>query len=737
MNDFKNIIDTDLTSFSKEAYLNYSMYVILDRALPKVEDGLKPVQRRILFAMDDLNLSSKSKHKKSARTVGDVLGKYHPHGDSACYEAMVIMAQPFNYRHPLIDGQGNWGAQDDPKSYAAMRYTESRLTGYASTLLSEIKSGTTDFQPNFDGTLKEPIVLPSQVPNILLNNVTGIAVGMSCEIPSHNLEEVVKATSFLLDHPGAKEVDLLDFLPAPDLASGGIITTSRSDFEKIYSTGLGSFKVRSKYHIENKNNIVITELPFRVQGTKVIEKIASLMSAKKISMIDDIRDEADHENPIRIVISLKKNIKASTEQIMEHLFSVTDLEVSNRVEMRMIGLNGKPQTKSLKTILNEWILFRQNTIIKKLKYRLNKIEERLHLIHALFIVYLNVEEVIEIIRHEEDPKNVLQERFELTEIQANYILDTKLRSLARLEENALITEKESLESEALIINDTLNSKTKLNSIIKKIMKNVVKEYGSKRITTLQEVKEIQSLSEDDLVSSEPITVVLSKKGWVRAGKGHSFNPESLQYKTGDLFLAECKTESNKESILFDDTGKSFVISNSVLPSAKSLGIPVTSLIKTTDNASIIDIFTANKNDLRVVVSKEGYGFMCSSEDFYSKQKKGKSIINCNQHSALKTAIVNDADKILVATHEGYLIVFNKNELPILKKGKGNKLINLSNEDYVVKICGLNENSSITIKGKDKTERWTQSKIDVHNSYRGRKGKKVPRTFGFIQDIIVE
>ncbi|MGD1527021.1 DNA topoisomerase IV subunit A [Vibrio harveyi] len=728
MNELKNIIPTDLTAFTEKSYLNYSMYVILDRALPSVQDGLKPVQRRILYAMHELNLAHTAKYKKSARTIGDVLGKYHPHGDSACYEAMVMMAQPFNYRYPLVDGQGNWGSQDDPKSFAAMRYTEARLTAYASTLLSELKKGTTEFIANFDGTMKEPLVLPSQVPNILLNSITGIAVGMGTEIPSHNLNEVVEATKILLDNPNASIDELMAVLPAPDFASGGYVVTSKADMKRTYETGVGSVRVRSKYHVEG-NDIVIDELPYKVQGERIIEKLADLINKKKLAMITDLRDESDHKNPIRIVISLKKNGKLTPDQIMEHLFCVTDLEVSRKVNLNMIGLNGKPAVKSLHRVLSEWIEFRQQTVRKRLQSRLNKINDRLHLIEGLIIAFLNLDRVISIIRESDDPKEALMSEFSLSATQADYILDTKLKSLARLEETELKKEQAKLEKEARSIQNILGSEKKINKLIKVEMTKVVESFGDERRSIVMDAPAPQAISEADLSPSEPITVVLSQKGWIRLGKGHQLKPESLQYKVGDGFQASLQTESNRDISLFDSNGRVYSIPTTTLPSAKSLGQPLSTLVTAAPNANFIDMISFDDKDNRLLYSKEGYGFICPIEEFGTRQKKGKPLLNCEPGSAMRGVKVEQHDKLAVLTEQGHMLTFDMSSLPELKKGKGNKLIALTEGDKVVCCLPFTSGEAITIQGEKKEERWTLAKLSPFEGSRGRKGKKVPKTFG--------
>lgn len=730
----KNIIATDLPNFVEGAYLDYSMYVILDRALPKVQDGLKPVQRRILYAMNDLSLSHTSKFKKSARTIGDVLGKYHPHGDSACYEAMVMMAQPFNYRYPLVDGQGNWGSQDDPKSFAAMRYTESRLTSYAGTMLSELKQGTTDFNPNFDGTMKEPVVLPARIPNILLNSATGIAVGMATEIPPHRLNDVVAATNHLMDNPKVEIDELMEYIPGPDFPSGGFIISSKENIRSIYTTGRGSVRVRAKYSVENKNEIVVTEIPYKVKGCKLLENIAEMMQKKKLPMVEDLRDESDHENPTRLVLVLKKNLRLPIEKVMDHLFKVTDLEVNRSVNMNMIGLNNKPQVKPLLSVLKEWISFRQSTVRKKLNFRLDKIAARMHIIEALLITYLNIDEVIEIIRHSEEPKEALIERFKLSEIQSNAILDTKLRNLAKLEELELRVEKHELKEEAEKIELILSSERRLNTYIKKDMTEIVKNHGDERRSDILDLAVPVELNVDDLLPSEPVTVIISDKGWLRSGRGHTINPASLSYKTGDGFYMSYHGESAKETVVIDSSGRSFSISNKELPTAKSLGAPVTDYVTPSPGSNIIDIFSGSATTNRLMASKEGYGFICIGTEFSTRQKKGKVILTCKPGNALKSSSITSQENIAVSTLGGQILIFKLGELPELKKGKGNKLIGLNSGDTVISVTPFSEGQSLLVIGDSKEERWTPAKYSEYIGVRGRKGKKIPRTFGNIVDV---
>lgn len=524
-----------LADFTEQAYLNYSMYVIMDRALPHIGDGLKPVQRRIVYAMSELGLDADAKHKKSARTVGDVLGKYHPHGDSACYEAMVLMAQPFSYRYTLVDGQGNWGAPDDPKSFAAMRYTEARLSRYSELLLDELGQGTVDWVPNFDGTMNEPATLPARLPNLLLNGTTGIAVGMATDVPPHNLREVAAACVRLLDEPGATVEQLTEHVPGPDFPTEAEIITPKADLLKIYQTGRGSVRMRAVYRVED-GDIVVTALPHQVSGAKVLEQIAAQMQAKKLPMVADLRDESDHENPCRIVIIPRSN-RVDAEELMTHLFATTDLESSYRVNTNVIGLDGKPQVKDLRTLLTEWLQYRVGTVRRRLQFRLDKVEKRLHLLEGLLIAFLNLDEVIRIIRSEDHPKPVLMERFGLTDLQADYILDTRLRQLARLEEMKIRGEQDELAKEREKLLALLGSEAKLKKLVRKEILEDAEKYGDARRSPLVERAEAKALSETELMPTEPVTVVLSEKGWVRCAKGHDIDATGLSYKAGDGFKA--------------------------------------------------------------------------------------------------------------------------------------------------------------------------------------------------------
>lgn len=630
--NYDGIETLPLQTYTEKAYLDYSMYVILDRALPHLGDGLKPVQRRIVYAMSELGLSAASKHKKSARTVGDVLGKYHPHGDLACYEAMVLMAQPFSYRYPLVDGQGNWGSQDDPKSFAAMRYTESRLTPYAKVLLQELGQGTVDWQANFDGTLEEPVTLPARLPNVLLNGATGIAVGMATDIPPHNLREVVTACIHLLDHPTASLADLCKFIPAPDFPTEAEIITPAAEFLSLYEKGIGSFKMRARYELE-EGDIVITALPYQVSGSKILEQIAQQMQAKKLPLVEDLRDESDHEQPVRLIIVPRSN-RVDIEQLMSHLFASTDLEKSYRVNLNMIGLNGRPQVKDLRQILSEWLTYRRQTVTRRLQWRLDKVEKRLHLLAGLLIAFLNLDEVIRIIRSEDEPKPKLIKRFELSELQAEYILDTKLRQLARLEEMKIRGEQAELAKEREEILGLLSSDKKLTSLIRKELKEDAKLYGDERRSPLIEREAAQILDEAALTPAEPITVVLSKMGWIRAAKGHDIEPEALSYKQGDGFLAAAYGRSNQQLVLLDNTGRTYSLPANTLPSARGQGEPLTGKLSLPSGGRFINILLGKDSDVYLLSSAEGYGFICSFEAMQSRNKAGKVTLTAGDQVAI-------------------------------------------------------------------------------------------------------
>ncbi len=664
-----------LADFTEQAYLNYSMYVIMDRALPHIGDGLKPVQRRIVYAMSELGLDADAKHKKSARTVGDVLGKFHPHGDSACYEAMVLMAQPFSYRYTLVDGQGNWGAPDDPKSFAAMRYTEARLSRYAEVLLSEVGQGTVDWVPNFDGTLQEPAVLPARLPNILLNGTTGIAVGMATDVPPHNLREVASACVRLLDEPKATIEQLCEHIQGPDYPTEAEIITPRAEILKMYESGRGSIRMRAVYRVED-GDIVVTALPHQVSGAKVLEQIAAQMQAKKLPMVADLRDESDHENPCRIVIIPRSN-RVDADELMQHLFATTDLESSYRVNVNIIGLDGRPQLKNLRAILVEWLEFRTNTVRRRLQHRLDKVERRLHLLDGLLTAFLNLDEVIHIIRTEEHPKQALIARFELSEIQAEYILETRLRQLARLEEMKIRGEQDELLKEQAKLQALLGSEAKLRKLVRSELIKDAETYGDARRSPIVERVEAKALSENELMPTEPVTVVLSEKGWVRCAKGHDIDATGLSYKAGDGFKAAAAGRSNQFAVLIDSTGRSYSVAAHSLPSARGQGEPLTGRLTPPPGATFECVLLPEDDALYVVASDAGYGFVVKGEDLQAKNKAGKGLLSLPNGAKVMTPrpVANrEQDWLAAVTTEGRLLVFKVSDLPQLGKGKGNKII---------------------------------------------------------------
>ncbi|ODV11267.1 MAG: DNA topoisomerase IV subunit A [Rhodanobacter sp. SCN 68-63] len=677
MNLQANYEQIPLKEYAERAYLDYSMYVVLDRALPFVGDGLKPVQRRIIYAMSELGLAATAKPKKSARTIGDVIGKFHPHGDSSCYEAMVLMAQPFSYRYPLVDGQGNFGSPDDPKSFAAMRYTESKLSPIAEALLGELGHGTVDWVPNFDGTMDEPSWLPARVPHVLLNGSMGIAVGMATDIPPHNLREVVSACIRLLDDPEASVADLCEHVLGPDYPTEAEIITPRKELLAIYTTGGGSLRARAVYGVED-GNVVITALPHQVSPSKILEQIAAQMRAKKLPMIEDLRDESDHENPIRLVIVPRSN-RVDTDEMMQHLFATTDLEKSFRVNLNMIGMDGRPQVKDLKKILTEWLSFRTATVTRRLEHRLGKVERRLHLLEGLRIAYLNLDEVIRIVRTEDEPKPVLMSRFRLSEEQTDYILETKLRQLARLEEMKITAEANQLEEERARINVLLKSPAKLKGLIKEELRADAAKYGDDRRSPLVQREVAQALDESALVASEPVTVVLSQKGWIRAGKGHDVDAEGLSYREGDGLLAAVRARTTQQIAVIDSTGRSYSTPAHTLPSARGNGEPLTGRFTPPAGASF-DALAAGDNDTRLILATDfGYGFVTRFEALTGRNKAGKQIISLSDGAKVLAPQVSadpSRDRIVVVTSEGHLLMFSVAELPELDKGKGNKLIDI-------------------------------------------------------------
>lgn len=733
-----------LRKFTEDAYLNYSMYVIMDRALPFIGDGLKPVQRRIIYAMSELGLSATAKYKKSARTVGDVLGKFHPHGDSACYEAMVLMAQPFSYRYPLVDGQGNWGAPDDPKSFAAMRYTESRLSRFSEILLAEINQGTADWVPNFDGTMLEPKMLPARLPHILLNGITGIAVGMATDIPPHNVREVANAAVHMIDNPNADLEQLMMFVQGPDYPTEAEIITSKSDLQKMYATGRGSIRMRAIWHKEN-GDIIITALPHQTSGAKLLEQIAAQMRAKKLPMVEDLRDESDHENPTRIVIVPRTN-RIDCDQLMNHLFASTDLEKSFRANINMLGLDGRPQVKDLVTIIKEWLEYRRNTVRRRLQYRLDKVIARLHILEGLLAAYLNIDEVIEIIRSEDDPKAELMSRFDLSVTQADAILEIKLRQLAKLEEIKIRGELDELAKERDQLEKLLGSERRLNTLIKKEIIADAEKYGDDRRSPLVERAEAKALTERDLIPSETITVVLSEKGWIRHAKGHEVDPNTLNYKSGDNYLAHARGKSNQPAIFLSSDGRSYALESHSLPSARSQGEPITGRLNLTPGTNMRQVMMADDNQLWLMASDAGYGFICKSSDMVSKNKSGKALLTVPEKSLVlppqPIADINN-DQIMAITNEGRMLLFPIKDLPQLGKGKGNKIINIpsarakAREEFLSYLTVITADSHVTLYAGKRKLGLKPSDLENFRGERGRRGSMLPRGLQRVTEIEID
>lgn len=732
-----------LKAYTEMAYLNYSMYVILDRALPHIGDGLKPVQRRIVYAMSELGLKNTAKYKKSARTVGDVLGKYHPHGDSACYEAMVLMAQPFSYRYPLVDGQGNWGSADDPKSFAAMRYTEARLGRYADVLLAELGQGTVDWLPNFDGTLDEPATLPARLPNLLLNGVTGIAVGMATDIPPHNLKEVAAACVYLLEHPSATLDDLCQHISGPDFPTDAELISTPEDIRKMYAQGRGSLRMRAVY-VQEQGDIIITALPHQVSGAKILEQIADQMQKKKLPMVADLRDESDHENPTRLVITPKSS-RTDIEQLMNHLFATTDLERTYRVNMNVIGIDGRPQVKSLDVMLREWLEYRQTTVTRRLKYRLDKVEGRLHLLEGLIIAFLNIDEVIEIIRQADNPKAELMSRFALSDRQAEAILDLKLRHLARLEEQKLRGEQAELEREREYLQKVLGSDRRLKTLIKKEIQADAKLYGDDRRSNIVRREEAKALSETELMTADPVTVVVSEKGWIRMAKGHEIEADKLSYKAGDSLGFVAKGRSNQMTTLFDSTGRTYTLPTHTLPSARSQGEPLTGRISPPAGATFKAAILDDDKALYLVASDAGYGFVTTVGDMITRNKNGKTTLTLPKNAQVlpPVKIVDVENQFVVAiSNEGRMLVFPLKELPVMARGKGNKLIGIpsaraeSGEEVVAAVTVVSQDQSLTIYAGRRHLTLKLNDLEHYFGERGRRGNKLPRGFQKVDKVEV-
>ncbi len=740
-NEFETI---SLSQYTESAYLNYAMYVINDRALPHIGDGLKPVQRRIIYAMSELRLTADAKYAKSARTVGDVIGKFHPHGDSASYEAMVLMAQAFSYRYPLVDGQGNWGSPDDPKSFAAMRYTESKLTKYAEVLLSELGQGTVDWIANFDGTREEPVNLPARLPNILLNGGSGIAVGMATDIPPHNIREVASACIHLLDKPKATVKDLLTHIKGPDFPTGAEIISSKDDIASIYETGRGAVRTRAVYHQED-GDIVITALPYQVSGTKVLEQIAQQMQTKKLPMVVDLRDESDHENPTRIVIVPRSN-RIDVEGLMGHLFASTDLERTHRANFNMIGIDGRPRVKNLAELLSEWLAFRTDTVLRRLQYRLDKILERLHILDGLLIAYLNIDEVIKIIRTEDKPKDVLMKKYKITAIQADAILDLRLRQLAKLEEFKIRGEQDELSAERADLEKTINSKARLKTLIKKEIQADAETYGDERVSMVVERAEAQAFREKDLISSEPVTVVLSEKGWIRAAKGHDIDASELNYRSGDSCLVARPAKSNQDAVFLDSTGRAYSIPCHTLPSARGQGEPLTGRTNPPSGAYFTGLATGEKEQQYLLASDAGYGYVTTLGEMITKNKAGKAQVSVPKGGiTLQPALVTDVKNEFVAafSNEGRLLIFPISELPQMARGKGVKVMNIpaarlkERLEFMSHLLVFSEVDTLIVhSGK----RNLNLKIDDLEHYRGeraRRGLKLPRGFQKVDDVSLQ
>ncbi len=732
-----------LRSYTQQAYLNYSMYVINDRALPSIGDGLKPVQRRIIYAMSELGLKASAKFKKSARTIGDVIGKFHPHGDSACYEAMVLMAQPFTYRYPLVDGQGNWGSQDDPKSFAAMRYTESRLRNYADVLLGELGQGTVEWKPNFDGTLDEPEMLPARLPNVLLNGGSGIAVGMATDIPPHNLHEVAQALIHLLDNPKATLQDIGKHIKGPDFPTEAEIITPRSEIEEMYRTGRGTMKARATYVKEN-GEIVITALPYQVSGAKILEQIAAQMQKKKLPMVVDLKDESDHENPTRIVIVPRSN-RIDIDGVMSHLFSTTDLEKNYRVNFNMIGINKRPQVKDLVSLLKEWLQFRTVTVRRRLQFRLDKILDRLHILDGLLIAFLNIDEVIKIIRQEDKPKQALMKAFKISERQSEAILELRLRQLAKLEEIKIKTEQQELSDERKTLEQLLKSATRLKTFIKNEIKTDAEKFGDARRSRLVEREEARAFSETELLSTEPVTIVLSERGWMRSAKGHDVDPRALQYKSGDGFKIAARGKSNQLAIFLDSTGRAYSLPAHTLPSARGQGEPVSGKVNPPSGATFEGVVIGGDDRDVLLASDAGYGFVAKLGDLISKNKSGKAILRLPKGSVLLPAVMiqnYDSDRIVSVTNEGRMLMFPLSQLPRLAKGKGNKIINIPSArvaeriEFVVAMTTVTAEDTLTVYAGRRHHNLKSADLQHYQGERGRRGNKLPRGFQNVDRIEV-
>jgi len=733
--NYDGVEQQPLAAFAEKAYLDYSMYVILDRALPFVGDGLKPVQRRIIYAMSELGLKATSKHKKSARTVGDVLGKFHPHGDSACYEAMVLMAQPFSYRYPLVDGQGNWGSPDDPKSFAAMRYTESRLSPYAQVMLDEVSMGTVDWVPNFDGTLDEPKSLPARLPNVLLNGGMGIAVGMATDIPPHNLRELASACIRLLESSRTSIEELCEHVKGPDYPTDAEIITPADDIRAMYEKGNGSIRMRAVYEKES-GDIVITALPHQVSGNKILEQIASQMVAKKLPMVEDLRDESDHEHPTRLVVVPRSN-RVDTEQLMAHLFATTDLERTYRVNMNVIGIDGKPGVKNLKSMLQEWLTYRRTTVTRRLEWRLEKVNKRLHILEAMLIAFLNIDEVIAIIREHDKPKPVLMDRFGISDVQAEAILELKLRNLAKLEEMKIKGEQDELKKERDSLEKTLSSDARMKTLIKKEIMADAEEYGDDRRSPIVARDAAQALDESALIPSEPVTIVVSEKGWVRAAKGHEIDPTTLNYKAGDGYLSSARGKSNQQAIFLDSTGRTYMLPAHSLPSARGQGEPLTGRFNPPAGATFVAVVMGELKDEYLMSSSFGYGFVNTIEDMQTRNKAGKAVLKPAAGAKVMPPVQvrsYDDDWIASVSSEGHMLVSPLAELPKMARGKGNKIINIPSaklkdgSESMVAVDLVKDGEKLILNTGKKTKTLSASEVDEYAGERGKRGLKLPRLY---------
>jgi len=730
-----------LRSYTERAYLDYSMYVINDRALPHIGDGMKPVQRRIVYAMSELGLNATAKYAKSARTIGDVLGKFHPHGDSACYEAMVLMAQPFSYRYPLVDGQGNWGAPDDPKSFAAMRYTEARLTRFAELLLDELGQGTADWVPNFDGTLDEPKTLPARLPVVLLNGATGIAVGMATDIPPHNAREVAAAAQYLLENPKAETEDLLAFVQGPDFPTAAQIITPREELKALYETGRGSVRARAIWHVED-GEVVVTALPQQSSPARVLEQIAQQMAAKKLPMLVDLRDESDHENPLRLVL-VPKSKRIDTDRLMSHLFATTDLERSYRVNMNVLGLDGRPGVRGLKALLAEWLTFRETTVRRRLQHRFDRIAERLHVLDALLVAYLNVDEVIKIVREAESPRAALMARFSLTEAQANAILELRLRQLGRLEQLRIEGEQKALLAEQDDLGKTLGSPRRLRTLLGKELAEAAERYGDERRSPLVAGEEARALTEEERLSSEPITVVVSEMGWVRAAKGHELDPRELAYRSGDQFAHMARGKSNEPLVFFDSTGRAYTLPAHGLPSARSQGEPLTGRLTVPSGASFAGVMMGSADSTVLMASSAGYGFLCRLGDLVGKQRAGKAVLTLPDGAlVLPPQRVEDpeTDLLVAVSSAGRMLVFPVAELPALARGKGNKILSIpkvsvvSGEEVLRGVVALPADGVLRVHAGARYLNMKTSDLDAYRGERARRGQRLPRGFQRVDRI---